>query len=173
MSRTFSSLPRRLATFVIFAAGLFFLLLGLGNHLQLLEARQLMAEGEKVEGNVTKAYSGGRRSTAYYYDYEYSAAESGLKLSGEKRSISFSHYEQLRPGTRIPVWHDAWNPERSMTTAEMAERENWANWLFLPVLGFGLLGWGIFRLFRRLPSPPAQPPADPAPRQTPPVRRGE
>src|SRR5688572_33319690 len=101
MPRMFRSLPRRVATLSIFVSGLFFLMLGLGNHLQLLEARQLVAEGTKVEGSVTKAYSGGRRSTAYYFDYEYSAANA--KFIGTKRSISFSDYEQLRPGTRIPV----------------------------------------------------------------------
>jgi hypothetical protein len=162
-------LLRWLGTLLILAAGLFFLLLALGGHLQLLDARKVMAEGAKVEGSVIQAYSGGRRSTAYYFDYEYLAA-SGLKLPGQRRSISYSDYERLRPGTKVPVWHDAKNPERSITTAEMAELESWANRLFFPLVGLALLAWGVYRVVRR---PPAQPPAEPAPQGTAPVRRGD
>ena len=154
---------------MIFVVGLFFLVLALGGHLQLLDARRVMAEGAKVEGSVTRSYSGGRRSTAYYFDYEYPAV-GGQKLSGRKRSISYSDYERLRPGTKVPVWHDARNPERSITTAEMAELESGANRLFLPLVGLALIAWGIARIFRR---PPAQPPTEPAPQYTAPVRRGE
>jgi uncharacterized protein DUF3592 len=172
MSPVLSRLLRRLATLVIFVAGLFFLLLALGGHLQLLDARRLMAKGGKVEGSVTQAYSGGRRSTAYYFDYEYPAA-GGLKLSGKKRSISYSDYERLRPGTKVPVWHDPGNPGRSVTTAEMAELESWANRLFFPLVGLAFLAWGIYRVVGRRPAPPA-PPATPEPARHPsPVRRGE
>jgi uncharacterized protein DUF3592 len=165
-------LLRWLGTLLILVAGLLFLLLALGGHLQLLEARKVMAEGTKVEGSVTQAYSGGRRSTAYYLDYEYPAA-GGLKLSGKKRSISYSDYERLRPGTKVPVWHDAGNPERSITTAEMAELESWANRLFFPLVGLAFLAWGIARIVRKRPASPA-PPATPEPaRPVSPVRRGE
>lgn len=61
----FSRLLNWLGTVLILVVGLFVLLLALGAHLQLLDARKLMSEGRLAEGTVTGARAGGKRSTSY------------------------------------------------------------------------------------------------------------
>jgi hypothetical protein len=170
MSRLLSAL----ATFVIFATGLFFLLLALGGHLQLLEARTVMAEGRTAEGTVTALRRGGQKSASYYFSYEFPA---GSAIQAKKDlSISYSDFHALRKGSNIKVWYDPASPAKSVTIPEMAEFESIPNRLFLPGIAVLLLGWWIARLVRRRPAPPA-PPAQPAKpervRYVSPVRRGE
>jgi len=168
MPAMFSKLLNWLGTLLIVAIGLFALLLALGAHLQLLEARKLMSQGRQTEGMVTEAHGGGKRSTSYYFSYEFPAGN--VKHARKNRSIAYGDYTQMRPGTRIQVWYDPANPERSITTPELAEHESWANRLFFPLVGLALLGWGVARIVRR-PRPPA-PPAAPA-HETSPIRRGD
>ena len=147
---------RWLGTLLILAVGLFFLLLALGAHLQLLEARKLMSQGRQAEGTVTEARGGGKRSTSYYFSYEFPAG--AVSYAGKNRSIAYGDFTQMRSGGKIQVWYDAAHPERSITAAELAEHESWANRLFFPLLGLALIGWGTARIVRRSrPSPPAAP----------------
>jgi uncharacterized protein DUF3592 len=167
-------LLRWLGTLLILAAGLFFLLLALGGHLQLLEARKVMAEGQPAEGTVTGLRRGTGKSASYYFSYEFPAG--GAMHARKDAGVSYGDYQGLRQGTRIKVWYDPAHPAKSITTPEMAEFESVPNRLFLPAAALLLLGWGVVRIVRRRPAPPA-PPASPAPpeptRYVSPVRRGE
>ena len=163
-----------LATLVIFLAGLFFAVLALGGHLQLLEARTVMAQGQSVEGTVTGLRRGTGKSASYYFSYEFPAG--GAIHARKDAGISYSHHQELRQGSKIKVWYDPANPLTSVTTPEMAEFESIPNQLFLPGVALLLLGWWFARLIRRRPAPPVPPasPATPEPtRYVSPVRRGE
>lgn len=131
---------------MIFVVGLFVLVLALGAHLQLLDARELMSQGRLAEGTVTDAHGGGKRSTSYYFTYEFPAGT--VTHARKDRSISYGDYATMRRGNRIQVWYDPANPERSITAPEMAEHESWANRLFFPLAGLALLGWGVARIIR-------------------------
>jgi hypothetical protein len=137
---------RWLATLLILAAGLLALLLALGAHLELGDARELMARGRQVEGVVTEAYAV-RQGTASGYSYAY--AVGGTRYSAIKRSIPRGLKEKLPPGTRIAVWYDAADPPRSTTIAEIAELEGWANRVFFPLIGLALLAWAVVRMLPR------------------------
>ena len=76
---------RWLTTFLILAAGLAALLFALGAHLELGEARELMARGRQVEGVVTEAYISG---------YSYAYAVGGTRHSAAKRGIPRSLTEK-------------------------------------------------------------------------------
>ena len=168
------TLLRRLATFVVFAAALFFLLLALGNHLQLLEARTIMAEGQSAEGTVTGVRRGTGKSASYYFSYEFAAG--GAMHAKKDAGISYDNYQALRQGNRIKVRYDPAHPDKSITAPEMSEFESIPNRLFLPGVALLLLGWWVARLVRRRPAPPAPPapPDTPEPtRYVSPVRRGE
>jgi uncharacterized protein DUF3592 len=174
MPAAFSKLLGWLATLVIFLAGLFFAVLALGGHLQLLEARKVMAQGQPVEGTVTGLRRGTGKSASYYFSYEFPAA--GMMRARKDAGISYSDHHELRQGSKIKVWYDPANPANSVTTPEMAEFESIPNRLFLPGVALLLLGWWVTRLVRRRPAPPAPPasPATPEPtRYVSPVRRGE
>lgn len=171
MPATFSKLLKWLGTLIIFVAGVFFMLLALGGHLQLLEARRLMAEGRSAEGTVSGVRGGGRKSSSYYFSYEFPA--DGVMHARKDVGISYGDYHELRGRSRIKVWYDPENPARSITTPEMAEFESVPNRLFLPVVGLALLGWFVARIVRRSPAPPAPPAAPDPAHQVPPVRRGE
>ena len=127
-------------TLLILAAGLVALAFALGAHLDLGEARQLMARGRQVEGVVTDA-------SAASYNYAY--AVGGMRYSAINRTIPRGLGEKLHPGTRIAVWHDPADPQRSITIAEVAELESWVNRLVLPLLGLALLAWAIVRMLPR------------------------
>ena len=169
MPVAFSKLLRWLATLVILVAGLFFLVLALGGHLQLLDARRVMAKGQATEGTVTGARSGGQKSASYYFSYEFPAG--GVVHARKNVGVSYSDYQKLRAGSKIQVRYDPENPAKNVTAPEMAEFESVPNRLFLPVVALALLGWWLARVVRRRP-PPSVPPAEPA-HYTSPVRRGE
>jgi hypothetical protein len=167
-------LLRGLATLVIFVVGLFFLVLALGGHLQLLDARKLMAEGKSAEGTIIGARSGGKKSASYYFSYEFPAG--GVLHARKDVGVSYSDYQKLRAGSRILVRYDPGNPAKNVTTPEMAEFESIPNRLFLPGVALVLLGWWVARIVRKRPAPPT-PPVSPATpervRYVNPVRRGE
>lgn len=145
-----------LGTVLILVVGLFVLLLALGAHLQLLDARKLKSEGRLAEGTVTDTRTGGKRSTSYYFSYEFPAG--AVTRARKDRTISYRDYAKMRRGNRIQVWYDPASPESSITMPEMAEHESWANRLFFPLAGLALLGWGIARIVRRRrPSTPVAP----------------
>lgn len=172
MPAAFSKLLGWLATLVIFLAGLFFAVLALGGHLQLLEARKVMAQGQAIEGTVTGLRRGTGKSASYYFSYEFPAG--GVMLARKDASISYSDHHELRQGSRIKVWYDPANPASSVTAPEMAEFESIPNRLFLPGVALLLLGWWVARLVRRRsPAPPASPAAPEPTRYVSPVRRGE
>ena len=131
---------RWLTTFLILVPGLVALLLALGAHLELGEARELMARGRQVEGVVTEAYTSG---------YSYSYAVGGTRYSAAKRGIPRRLREKLPPGTRIAVWHDPAEPQRSTTIAEIADLEHWANRLLFPLIGLALIAWAVVRMLPR------------------------
>ncbi len=167
-------LLRWLGTLVIFVAGLFFLVLALGGHLQLLDARRVMAEGQSAEGTVTGLRRGAGKSASYYFSYEFPAG--GTIHAKKDLGISYGDYHELRRGSRIKVWYDPANPAKSVTTPEMAEFESVPNRLFLPGVALALLGWWVARIVRKRPSSAAPPPPPGAPepaRYVSPVRRGE
>jgi Tfp pilus assembly protein PilW len=137
---------RWLGTALIFLAGLFVLLLALGAHLQLVEARQLVAGGKKTEGTVTQVGSARRRSTHYRVSYTYPVGN--VAYTKSDRSISYGDANALTRGAKIPVWYDAANPEVATTTAELAEQEHLANRIFFPLIGFALLTWAVVRIVR-------------------------
>ena len=170
-----SRLLRALGTLAIFVAALFFALLALGAHLQLLDARRVMAEGQVAEGTVNQLRKGTGKSASYYFGYEFPAA--GASRSKRDASISYSDYQALRAGSKVRVWYDPANPAVSATRQERDEFESWPNRLFLPGVSALLLGWWIARLVRtRPPSPaPPAPPAKPAPTRgwVNPIRRGD
>lgn len=145
---------RVLGTAAIFVAAFFFLLLALGNHLQLLEARSLVASGAVAEGTVT-AIGAPRRSTAYRYSYTYRAG--GKDYSRADKSIAYGERENYQQGTRVKVWHDRSRPEAATTAAELADLEFVGNRLFLPGVGLAFLAWGLARIFRRRPPPTGAP----------------
>ena len=164
-------LLRWLGTLLILAAGLFFLLLALGGHLQLLDARKVMAEGQPAEGTVTGLRRGTGKSASYYFSYEFPAG--GAMHARKDVGVSYSDYQKLRTGSKILVRHDPENPAKNVTAPEMAEFESVPNRLFLPVAALLLLAWAVARIVRRRPASPA-PPATPEPaRSVSPVRRGE
>ena len=144
---------RWLGTALIFLAGLFMLLLALGAHLELVEARRLIAGGRQAEATVTEV-GAPRRSTAYRYSYAYSVGNA--RYARSDRSIPYGLRDSVRPRSRIAVWYDPAKPALATTTAELAEHESWANRLFFPVAGLALLGWAIARIVRarRRATPP-------------------
>jgi len=141
---------RKLGTAAILVAGLFFLLLALGQNLQLLAARELVAAGTRAEATVT-AMGAPRRSTAYRYTYSYRVG--GTEHVRADRSIPYGQRESLKPGTKIEVWYDPKRPEVATSAAELAEHESVPNRLFLPLIGAVLLGWGLARILRRPTAP--------------------
>jgi uncharacterized protein DUF3592 len=174
MPAAFSRLLGWLATVVIFLAGLFFAVLALGGHLQLLEARKVMAQGQPVEGTVTGLRRGTGKSASYYFSYEFSAG--GATHAKKDAGISYGDFQELRQGRKISVRYDPAHPAHSITAPEMAEFESIPNRLFLPGVALLLLGWWVARLVRRRPAPPASPASSDTPEPTryvSPVRRGE
>lgn len=137
---------RWLATALIVAGALLCLLLALGSHLLLLEARDLMAQGRQVEGTVTETRTGGRRSTRYSFSYAYPAGS--VRYAKANRTIAYRDYARMRRGQTIAVWYDPANPERSITVAEMADYESLANRLFFLLAGLAFLVWAITRVVR-------------------------
>ena len=137
------------ANLAIVAAALFFLVLGAGNHLQLVEARELVEAGTPVEGVVTERISR-RKSNSYDFHYRYSVG--GREYAALRRSGPYSMRDELAPGSKIRVWHDRAEPSRSTTRAELAELESIPNRLFFPLAGVALLAWAIQRM-RRRPQP--------------------
>lgn len=137
---------RWLATSLILAVGLFVLLLALGSHLQLDEARKLMAQGRQAEGTVTEAYTV-RRGSASAYSYIYAVGSTNYSKS--KRSIARSERARVPAGTKIPVWYDLAQPERATTRAEIAEMEDLGNRVIFPLIGLLLIGWAIARILHK------------------------
>jgi len=170
-----SRLLRALGTLALLFAGLFFALLALGGHLQLLEARRVMAEGQATEGTVNGLRKGTGKSASYYFNYEFSAG--GAKHVKADVGLSYGDFHALRNGSKVKVWYNPANPAVSATLQERAEYESWPNRLFLPGVSVLLLGWWIARLVRKRPSSPAPPPSPGKPespgRFVNPVRRGE
>ena len=144
-----SPIMRWLATVLILLAGLFILLLALGAHLGLVEARKLVAEGRQTEGTVSELVAA-KGSTDYRYGYTYSVGTSRLMRTNQ--SIPFGEKDKLRPGTKIRVWYDPANPEHATAQAELAEQESWGNRIVFPLIGAALIGWGVARIFRRKPA---------------------
>lgn len=144
---------RWLGTGLIFLAGLVLLVLAAGAHLQLLEARKLIASGRQVQGTVT-AVGTPRRSTASRYSYSYPVGKA-MGYSRVERSIPYAMRDSLGRGSKIAVWFDPANPAAATTTAELAEHESWGNRLFFPLTGIALLGWAIARIVRSRRRPTA------------------
>lgn len=138
---------RWLATLLIVAGGLFFLLLGLGGWLQVVEAREIKASGTQAEATVSGKRSGGKRSSRY--DFSYTVRVGDRQVEKTVTGIGYRNYERMKIGERIAVWYRADDPGRSITDVELAEIESWPNLLFLPVVGLALLGWAIARIVRR------------------------
>lgn len=134
------------ALVLFFAAG--FGLLALGNQLELEQARELWANGKVSEGTVVEQY---RRRRTYTYTYRVEDSE----LTAERRSIPWAAGE-FPVGAKIVVRYDPATPGRSMTAAELLERENWGNRGLLPVLALGFLGLAIWL---GLPSKKKAPPS--------------
>lgn len=171
MART---LLRWLGTLLIFVAALFFLVLALGAHLQLLEARQLMAEGRAADGTITGVRKGRGKSSSYYFSYAFSVG--GATHARTDVSVPYGEYQTLQEGRNLQVRYDPADPGKSVTKPEMAQLESWPNRLFFPILSLMFIGWWVARLARRRPSPPAPPsaPARPGPaRFVNPIRRGD
>lgn len=151
-----SGILRWLGTTLILGAALFFLGLALGGHLQLLEARKLMATGTQAEATVSQKWSGGKRSTRYDFSYTFRVGDRSIERT--VTGIGYGDYVKLQVGQRIPVWHEPSNAAKNITRTEMADLESWPNRLFGFVLGFALLGWGIARIVRRSrTTPPPSP----------------
>lgn len=146
---------RWFATLLIVAGGLFFLLLGLGAWLQLVEAREVRATGALAEATVTGKRAGGKRSSRH--DFSYTVRVGQRQFDRTVTGIGYRDYERLQVGERILVWYRAEDPARSLSEVELAELESWPNRLFLPLAGLALLAWGVARMIRR-------PRAGPAPR---------
>lgn len=134
---------RRVVTASILLFALLFLALAFGSHRQLVESRRLLEAGATTEGVVTEAVTA-RRGTATSFSYRFEAA--GRGYAAARRSIPWGLREENAAGSRVKVWYDTANPNRSVTMAEMAELENWANRLFFPIAGVALLGWAIARM---------------------------
>jgi hypothetical protein len=170
-----SRLLRALGTLALFVAALFFALLTLGGHLQLLDARRVMAEGQVTQGTVTGLRKGTGKSSSYYFTYEFFAG--GAKHAKTDVSVSYDAFHALRNGSKVKVWYDPANPAASATQQERDEFEFWPNRLLLPGITALLLGAWIWRLVRRPPSSPAAPPSpakpQPASRFVNPIRRGD
>lgn len=140
------TIVRWLATALILLGGLLCLLLALGAHLQLLEARKLMSQGQQVEGTVTERRAGGRRSSRYSFSYTYPAGN--IAHTKANLTIGYRTYTRLSSGQTIPVWYDPTDPERSITAPELADYESLANRLFFPAAALALLVWAIRRMLR-------------------------
>ena len=170
-----SRLLGALGTLAFFVAALFFALLALGGHLQLLDARRVMAEGQVTEGTVNGLRKGSGKSSSHYFNYEFSAG--GKQHAKTNVSISYDAFYALRNGAKVKVWYDPANPDVNATQQERDEIESWPNRLLLPGIAAILLAGWIRRLVRKPPSSPDQPapPAKPEPatRFVNPIRRGD
>lgn len=136
---------RWVVTASILLFGSLFLVLGLGMHLQLLEARRLVQEGAQAQATVTESGTA-RRSTATRITYEFSAA--GRTYTARDRSIPFAARKSLPAGASVRVWHDRTNPAKSVTVAELDEMEAPGNRAFFPLAGIALIAWAILRMRR-------------------------
>ena len=142
-----SGILRWLGTTLILGAALVFLLLALGGHLQLVEARQLMATGIRAQATVTQKWAGGKRSSRYDFSYAFRVGDRNFEKT--VTGIGYGDYERLQVGQPIAVWHEPANPANNITHPDLDDRESWPNRLFGVVLGFVLLGWGMVRIVRR------------------------
>ena len=149
---------RGFATAAIVVAAFFFLLLAGGAHLQLEEARRLIAAGNVAQGTVT-SLTAPRGSQAYSYAYEY--AVGGKRYSKSNRSIPYGLKDTVPVGTPIQVWYDPRRPEVATTQAELADHESIANRVLFPLVAVALIAWAVKRTRRR---PPATPPGSPGSR---------
>ena len=170
-----SRLLGAVSTLAFFVAALFFALLALGGHLQLLDARRVMAEGQVAAATVSGLRKGTGKSSSHYFSYEFSA-DGKQKHAKANVTISYDAFHALRNGSKVKVWYDPANPALSVTQQERDELESWPNRLLLPGIAAILLAGWIRRLVRKHPAPPTPPaqPAKPEPtRYVSPVRRGE
>ena len=170
-----SRLLGALGTLAFFVAALFFAVLALGGHLQLLDARQVMVEGQVAEATVSGLRKGTGKSSSHYFDYEFSV--DGKQHAKTNVTISYDAFHALRNGSKVKVWYDPANPALSATQQEREEFESWPNRLLLPGIAAILLAGWIRRLVRKHPSSPVPPapPAKPEPARgfVNPIRRGD
>jgi uncharacterized protein DUF3592 len=136
---------RGLVTGLILAVGLAVLLLALGQFQGVREARELMAGGSRAEGTITEQL-GARKSNARYYSYRFRAGD--REWVAARRDIPWAAGE-IPVGTKVAVRYDPARPGRSITPAELDEIESLGNRLLFPLLGAGLLAWGMARIVRR------------------------
>ena len=127
--------------------GLLMLVLTLGHHLQMGEARTLVESGTETQAVVTQMHGGRRNMRSYSYRFK----AAGQEVHAAKRDIPYGMRDEFAPGDTIRVWYDPSDPARkNMTMAELHEMESWWNRLAPAVLGGGLIFLAA-RLMRRKP----------------------
>ena len=137
---------RLLVSAAIAAIALVALLLAGGAHLQLREARGLMATGVAAEATLTEVLGGGSRGGSHRYSYSFLVGTD--RFEQVRRNITYDARYGSKAGDRVKVWYHPGNPAKSITRAELDSLEAWPNRIFFPVVGLALLAWAIVRLRR-------------------------
>ena len=140
---------RRLATVLIWVAGLFAAFMAFAHFQSVERARELMRTGAQAQGTVTEQL-GTRGSNAKFYSYTFRAGTREWKAT--RRDIPWAARE-IPVGAKLAVRYDPAKPERSITPAELEEAESWANRMLFPLVAAALLGWGVARIARRKKPP--------------------
>lgn len=144
---SFNPILRWVTTALILAGGLLFLLLALGGHLQLVEARELMSAGTQAQATITQKWSGGKRSSRHDFSYAFRVGDGQFEKT--VTGIAYRDYEAMQVGARIAVWYEPANPARNVTGPELADLEWWPNRLFGLFAGLALCGWAVARILGR------------------------
>jgi hypothetical protein len=136
---------RWLGILAVFALSVGFGLLALGNHLQVTEAREIWANGRVAQGKVVEhqGYPGSSRRT-YTYTYRLGDAE----FTAERRAIPWEARD-IPVGSKLEVRYDPRDPKKSITSAEMQERQSLWNVGFLPAFA---LAWLLLAVWLASPS---------------------
>lgn len=93
------SIRRWLANGAIVLGALFFLVLGLGNHLHLVSARKLVESGAQAEGVITERI--GRKNSSHFdFHYRFSVSGRGAAGLGDRADASprLARYATSAPG---------------------------------------------------------------------------
>jgi hypothetical protein len=131
-----------IAAMLLLAA--FFGLLGLGNYVQVVEAREIWASGEQAEGTLVE-HHGYSKSNRKEYSYSYRVG--GAELRAERRSIPWEA-RNLPVGSKLVVKYARADPRKSVTAAEMEVSESAPNRWAMPVLAIAFLVFAA-AIFRR------------------------
>ena len=138
---------RLLVSGLIAALALLFLILAVGNHLQLQDARSLRESGVATEATLSEVLGGGARGGSHRYSYSFVVGAE--RFAQQRRDITYDARYSSKVGDRVKAWYEPRDPRKSITQAELDSLESWSNRLFFPLAGLALLAWTIARTIRR------------------------